>query len=136
MHIHDLIALSIGARQDAIATAEGRGVRAARLRAIKADIARNLGDCGLTVTLVAARHGVTPRYIHKLLESEGVTFSEFVLRNRLAVAHRLLVDRRLGYRSIASVAFGAGFADLSYFNRTFRRQYNATPTYVRSRGSG
>ena len=40
-HLHDLIALSIGATHDATAMA-GRSVRAARLRAIKCDIAANL----------------------------------------------------------------------------------------------
>jgi AraC-like DNA-binding protein len=135
-HIHDLIALSIGAVRDTIAVAQGRGVLAARLQAVKADIARNLADCRLTVTAVAARQGVTPRYVHKLFASEGVTFSEFVLGCRLALAHRLLTDQRYANRPVTSVAFEVGFADLSYFNRTFRRRYNATPTDVRSRGSG
>jgi hypothetical protein len=40
--IYDLAALAIGATRDAAAIAEGRGVRAARLRAIKADIAGRL----------------------------------------------------------------------------------------------
>jgi AraC-like DNA-binding protein len=135
-HVLDLLALSIGASRDAMAAAQDRVVRAARLRAIKADVVRNLGDCGLTVSVVAARQGVTPRYIHKLFASEGVTFSEFVLIRRLAVAHRALTDRRLAWRSIASVAFDSGFADLSYFNRTFKRTYNATPSEVRSQASG
>jgi AraC-like DNA-binding protein len=135
-HVLDLLALSIGANRETTVQAQERGVRAARLRAIKADVVRNLGDCGLTVGIVAARQGVTPRYIHKLFASEGVTFSEFVLVRRLAVAHRLLSDRRLAWRSIATVAFDAGFADLSCFNRTFKRKYNATPSEVRAQASG
>ncbi len=135
-HIHDLIALSIGANPDAVAVAEARGARAARLAAIKADICRNLGDCELSVAVVAARNGVTPRYVHKLFETEGLTFSQFVLERRLAAARRLLTDPRQAYRSITSVAFDVGFADLSYFNRTFRRRYAATPTEARSEGTG
>jgi AraC-like DNA-binding protein len=135
-HIHDLIALSIGAARDMIAVAQGRGIPAARLQAVKADIARNLADRGLTVAAVAARHGVTPRYVHKLFASEGVTFSEFVLDRRLSFAHRLLTDHRSAHRPVTSVALEAGFGDLSYFNRTFRRRYNATPTDVRSHAGG
>jgi AraC-like DNA-binding protein len=108
---------------------------AARLQAIKSDVGRNLGDCTLTVGSVAARHGVTPRYIHKLFESEGVTFSQFVLGRRLAAAHRLLTDRHLDHRPVAAVAFDVGFGDLSYFNRTFRRRYNATPSEVRAQSA-
>jgi AraC-like DNA-binding protein len=131
-HIHDLVALTIGGHPDAMAFAQGRGARAARIQAIKADVSSNAGDIDLTIAAVARRHGVTPRYIHKLFETEDVTFSEFVLTRRLAVAHRLLSDRRLAHRSITSIAFDAGFADLSYFNRAFRRRYSATPSEVRA----
>jgi AraC-like DNA-binding protein len=132
VHISDLVALIAGAGRDAAAFVENRGVRAARLEAAKSDICRNLSDCGLSVAAVAARQGVTPRYIHKIFESVGASFSEYVLERRLCAAHRLLTNRRLADRSIASVAFDSGFADLSYFNRTFRRRYGATPTEVRS----
>jgi AraC-like DNA-binding protein len=130
-HIHDLIAATVGATRDGLAIAEGRGIRAARLRAIMADIAENLVDCELTVAAVARRQRMTPRYVHKLFESEGLTFSAFIVDRRLARAHRLLCDPRLGDRSISSVAFDVGFGDLSYFNRVFRRRYNATPSEIR-----
>jgi AraC-like DNA-binding protein len=131
-HILDLIALSIGADRDAEALVAQRGVRAARMQAIKADISSRLSDGDLSVSAVAARHGVTPRYVHKLFETEGATFSEFVLARRLELAHRLLTDPRFGSRSITSVALDAGFSDLSHFNRTFRRRYDATPTLARA----
>ena len=129
--VYDLIALTIGATRDAALIAEGRGIRAARLRAIRADIASNLHDCQLGVTAIATRHHVTPRYVHKLFENEGITFSEFVLGQRLKRAHRMLTDPRFADRTISSVAFDVGFGDLSYFNRAFRRCYNATPSEVR-----
>ena len=130
-HIHDLIALAVGATRDGHAIAKGRGIRAARLRAIMSDITANLGDCDLTVTAVAQRQRVTPRYLHKLFEGEELTFSAFVLSQRLSRAHRMLCDQRFSDRSISSVAFDVGFSDLSYFNRTFRRRYDATPSDIR-----
>jgi AraC-like DNA-binding protein len=104
-HIHDLVALSLGAARDYRKTAEEGGARAARLRTIKADIAAGLGDCELNVNRVAARHGVTPRYVQNLFASERATFSEFVLSQRLTVAYRLLSDPRFAHRSISSIAF-------------------------------
>ena len=130
-HIHDLIALAVGATRDGQAIAEGRGIRAARLRAIMSDITANLSDCDLTVAAVAQRQRVTPRYLHKLFEGEELTFSTFVLGQRLSRAHRMLCDPRFGDRTISSVAFDVGFGDLSYFNRTFRRRYDATPSDIR-----
>lgn len=132
--LYDLLAMTIGATREAAASGEGRGVRAARLRAIVADVAANLIDGALNVTAVALRHGVTPRYIHKLFEGEGVTFGEFVLGQRLARAHRMLGDSRLSGRAISAIAYDVGFGDLSYFNRTFRRRYGATPSEVANAG--
>jgi AraC-like DNA-binding protein len=133
-HLHDLLALSVGATRDAIVNAD-HSVRAARLHAIKSDIAANLANASLTVAAIAARHGVTPRYLHKLFESEGTTYTHFILRERLDRAYRMLRDPRFVARSITSIAYDAGFGDLSYFNRTFRRHYSATPSDIRSRAT-
>jgi hypothetical protein len=61
-HILDLLALTIGVDRDVAAQAGARGVRAARLQAIKADVWSRLRDGELSLAAVAARHGVTPRY--------------------------------------------------------------------------
>jgi len=63
---------------------------------------------------------------HKLFESEGVTYSEFVLRERLARAYQQFEKPPPIPAAISTIAFDLGFNDLSYFNRAFRRRYNAT----------
>ena len=63
MHVHDLAALLLGATREARDLILGRGKRAARLAAIKADILDDLDDPHLSVTAVAARQRVTPRYV-------------------------------------------------------------------------
>ena len=128
-HFHDLVAMSIGATRDAAEIARGRGVRAARLRAIKAYILENLSRGDLSID--ASRHGISARYVRMLFDGEGATYSDFVLDNRLARAHRMLRDPRYIGHTISAMAFECGFGDLSYFNRAFRRRYNATPTDVR-----
>src|SRR5215471_12497379 len=130
-HLRDLVALCAGATREAAEEARG-GVRAARLVAMKSDIAALLADEALTVATLAARHGVTPRYVHKLFESEGVTYTQFVLRQRLERAHRMLRDSEFAQHTIASIAYDVGFGDLSYFNRMFRRRFGATPSDVRN----
>ncbi|MPZ56599.1 MAG: helix-turn-helix domain-containing protein [Rhizobiales bacterium] len=131
-HVYDLAALAIGAGRDATYVAEGRGVRAGRLNAVKADIAAHLGDMSLSVVAVAARQRVTPRYVQMLFESEGTTFTEYVLGQRLIRAHRMLSNLRNAGMTITAVAFEAGFGDLSYFHRTFRRTYGEAPSDVRA----
>jgi AraC-like DNA-binding protein len=130
-HMHDLMAAIVAATRGGRAIAEGRGIAAARLRAIMIDIRAHLGDGDLSVAEVAQRQRMTPRYAHKLFENEGFTFSSFVRDQRLACAHRMLSDPRLADRTIGSIAFDVGFGDLSYFNRTFRRRYGAPPSEIR-----
>jgi AraC-like DNA-binding protein len=130
-HVHDLVSVALGATREAAEIAEGRGVRAARLHAVKADIDANIGERGLSIQVVAARHQITPVYVRKLFEAEGVTFSEYLLARRLARAYRLLSDPRFRERTVSAIAFMCGFGDLSYFNRTFRRRFGATPSDVR-----
>ena len=130
-HLCDLIAVTLGATRDAAAVAEGRGIRTARLRAIKHDIEVHLASEYLSLDAVAKRHKISDSYIRKLFESEGTSFSQFVLVRRLVRARRMLIDRRWSDRGIAWIAFEAGFGDLSYFNRTFKRFYGLTPSEVR-----
>jgi AraC-like DNA-binding protein len=131
-HVHDLMALALSASRDVTEIAKGRGLRAARLAAIKADIRASLGDQRLNLTAISARHRITPRYVQTLFEPEGTTFSQFLLSQRLARVHRMLHDPRQAGRSISEIAYDAGFGDLSYFNRAFRRHYGATPSDVRA----
>jgi AraC-like DNA-binding protein len=130
-HIYDLAAMALGPTRDAAEIARGRGVRAARLHAAKAFILHNLSRTDLMASAVAAHLGVTPRYVHMLFQDEAESFSEFLLRERLMRAHRVLVDQRLAGRPISAIAFDAGFSDLSYFNRTFRRRFGMTPSEAR-----
>ena len=56
--------------------AEGRGLRAARLQAVLDDICRHYLDSNVSAASVAQRVGITPRYVHQLLEDTGKTFSD------------------------------------------------------------
>jgi AraC-like DNA-binding protein len=133
-HICDLAALALGAGRDWREIAKTRGLSAARLHAIKADILAASGQPGLTLAALAVRHGVSPRYVQMLFEGEGLTFSQFLLDQRLSRAHRMLSDPRSAGLTITTIAYDAGFADLSYFNRAFRRRYGERPSDVRASG--
>ncbi|MEH2511268.1 AraC-like DNA-binding protein [Nitrobacteraceae bacterium AZCC 1564] len=132
LHMHDLAGLAIGATPDGAQIARQRGVRMARLRAIKDDIAANLFQQNLSTEVLANRHGISPRYVNMLFEAEGLSVSEFILTQRLIQAHRMLSDPRLVKRAIGAIAYDVGFRDLSYFNRTFRRRYGAKPSDIRA----
>jgi AraC-like DNA-binding protein len=124
--------MAFSASQNGTAIANCSDIRAVRLKSIKADILQNLGD-ELTVTAIALRQGITPRYVHMLFETEGATFSEYVLGQRLMLAYGVISNPRFADLKITTVAFASGFADLSYFNRTFRRRFGTTPSELRKK---
>lgn len=130
LHLTDLIGHSLEPHPHAPPT-NGHGTRAARLMAIKADIDRGLTDPSLAAAAIAARHGISTRYLHKLFEDEATTFGRYVLDRRLTAAHRTLRNPRNASKTVSSVAHDTGFGDLSYFNRTFRRRYQVTPSELR-----
>jgi AraC-like DNA-binding protein len=108
-----------------------RGLRATRLRIIRDDIERNLaGD--VSAAALARRHGISARYLRKLFEREGTSLSRFVLARRLTAVHRMLSSRQHAHLPISSLAYDAGFGDLSTFNRAFRARFGATPPDIRS----
>jgi AraC-like DNA-binding protein len=93
-HVYDLLALALGVTHDAAAVAKERGLRAARLHAIKAEIVAQAGG-DLSIDAVAAAQGVTRRYVQMLFEEDATTFTQFVLDQRLANAGRMLRNARL-----------------------------------------
>jgi AraC-like DNA-binding protein len=131
-HIRDLVTLTIGARGDVAQLARQNGGKAARLSAIRMDILGNLGRSDLSTDVIAARHGISPRYLRKLFEEDKTSFSSFVLTQRLAKARHMLIDPLSDHLNIAQIAYKNGFGDISYFNRTFRRHFGATPSEVRA----
>jgi AraC-like DNA-binding protein len=127
-HVYDLIALAIGATDEGREIANQRGVRAARIEAIKADLTR---DATLNLDQLAARQSVSARYVQMLFEEAGTTFSDFVLERRLDLARSMLTSPRYATWSITAIALEAGFGDLSHFNRRFKRRFLMTPSDLR-----
>ncbi|WP_119303978.1 helix-turn-helix transcriptional regulator [Dongia deserti] len=130
LHLRDLFALALGPGKEA-AVALGHSLRTARLQAIRRFVARHCDDCRLTVHTVASRFHVTPRHVQRLFETDGTTFSRFLLETRLARVREMLADPSFSGWSISAVALQAGFGDISYFNRCFRRQFGASPSELR-----
>ncbi len=122
-HLVDLAGLVLGADEAAVPRCDD-----ARVELMKAEVLGRLADGALTIDAIARRTGIGVRQAQRLFAGSGVTFTEFVLEQRLALAHRLLGDPRNRRRKISDIAFSAGFGDVSYFNRAFRKRFGATPS--------
>lgn len=127
----DLIVLTLGAKGDKKENAIAGGLRAARLQAVLAQIAQRFSDVGFSTRDVAAALGISGRYVNDILQDSGINFTDRVLELRLQRARAMLSDRRNDGMRIGDIAYASGFADISHFNRSFRRRFGLTPTGAR-----
>lgn len=134
-HIHDLVAMTPGPGRDAREEDGLSAVAAARLSAARARIARSFDEPGLTVGDVAHGLGVSPRYLQRLMEASGTSFTARVSELRLQKAMALLTDAAGLKGRISDVALQVGFSDISHFNRLFRSRFGNTPRSVRAASS-
>lgn len=128
----DLLALGLGAGRDTAAIARMRGVRAARLREVFSAIGAGFTDPAFTPGVLAARLGLSPRYIQDLLHEAGTSFTERVLDLRLRKAQQMLTSVARQRLKVSEIALACGFSDVSYFNQAFRRRFGASPTQLRA----
>jgi AraC family transcriptional regulator len=85
----------------------------------------------LTLADLARDAGMSPyHFLRVFCRVVGMTPYQYVLRTRL---HRAAVRLRRSGAPVLAVALDAGFADLSTFNRRFRRLIGMTPSTFRSR---
>jgi transcriptional regulator GlxA family with amidase domain len=81
---------------------------------------------------VAQSLGISPRYLQRLLERSGTSFTAHVTELRLKHAFMLLTAQELSDVCICAIALQAGFSDISHFNRLFRSRFGDTPKGVRA----
>ena len=134
-HILDLTALVICPDHPADENSLSATV-AARLELALAYLDKHFDFPGLTISTVAADQNISPRYLQRLIETTGSTFSERLSELRLQRALTLLTDARQTRKRIGEIALRSGFSDVSYFNRIFRKRFGETPRSVRARVTG
>lgn len=131
----DLACLALVAKRDAAMHAQRGSLRDARLRAIKSDIKLHARS-SLSLDQLASRHGVSPSYIRALFSSQGTSFTDYLLEQRLQLAFAMLTNPNARRRSISEIAFQSGFNHLSWFYRAFRNRFGCAPGEARAAADG
>ena len=93
-------------------------------------IDRHSDDPGLNAEALARKFRCSERYVHKLFSRTGRSVGEHVNDKRIVVCTRDLLGN-FRNRTIAEIAFAAGFRDISHFNRLFKRSNGASPREFR-----
>jgi AraC-like DNA-binding protein len=132
----DLVALALTAGRDTAQFARMRGLRAAHVHAIVVAIKAGYAQAAISPASVAQKVGLSPRYLHELLQETGMTFSERVRELRLQKAQGMLATARFDRLKVSDIAYACGFSDVSYFNRCFRRRFGCSPRELRANNAG
>ena len=101
------------------------GTAAAVERIVRADLGRrwSLDDLG-------GRLFMSKRTLQRRLAAEGLTFSDLMVRIRVAEAMRLLGASEM---NVTAIGYVCGFADSAHFSHSFKRVAGETPGSWRNR---
>ncbi|MDT7839868.1 helix-turn-helix domain-containing protein [Streptomyces justiciae] len=105
--------------------------QAAMLDRVKATIDARLAEPELSPGVLAAEHGISLRYLHKLFQEQGTTVGGWIRRRRLEACRAELARPSAADRTIAAVAARWGFASPTHFSHAFRKAYGVSPAQFR-----
>ncbi len=131
-HLLDLIGYAYDPGGEWSMAAPNNGINAARRQKIVTMLSQNFREFDASAKNFAPQLGLSSRMVHRLLEESGKTFSEHLMNIRLEAAMCMLRDINYNNTKVLDIALSAGFADISYFNRAFRRRYGDTPNTFRT----
>ena len=134
-HIADLVVAAV-AQKSLCQVAQAPNLRAARLETVRRELDRNFTMPGFSLTALARRLTVSPRYVQALFSEAGTSFTDELTDRRLTRAYEMLVSPRYAHMNVMDVAHECGFPTVSHFHRIFRRRFGATPGEVRDRTAG
>lgn len=100
-------------------------------------IDRHSDDPGLDAELLARKFRCSERYVHRLFVATGRSVGEHVSDRRILICARDLLDAQHRHKTISTIAYEAGFSDISHFNRLFKRSHGLAPReFRRTTGKG
>lgn len=133
--IRDLTLSALGVSHDVKDRLREGGARETRLRVLLDRLNGDAAEPGLDPARLAERLGMSVRYLHRLLEPTGRSFSEHLLAARLDRAAAMLRDPAAAHLRIGEIAARSGFSDISHFNRSYLRAFGDTPNGTRVRAA-
>ena len=122
----DLLCLSLD-----ISASQGDAKPKQLLRRIQNHIDANISDPGLNRDTISRSHGISPRYLNKIFEREGLSVARWIRLRRLELSRQRIEAEDASDVTISEIAYTCGFNDLSSFNRAFKRHFGATPSSLR-----
>jgi ligand-binding sensor domain-containing protein/signal transduction histidine kinase/DNA-binding response OmpR family regulator len=98
---------------------------------ITAVILKNIDNSDFEVSTITRELGIGRTLLHtKLKQILDLSATEFINTIRLREAQKLMIEKP--DLNMSEVAYRVGFSDPNYFSRTFKKNYNISPTDFRN----
>ena len=107
------------------------GIQAAMLHRLCQKLESRLADPELSLAGVAKEEHLSPRYLQKLFQAGGESFTNYVRHRRLERCRIDLESPQLSHLSISDIGFRWGFNEAGHFSRAFKEQFKQTPREYR-----
>ena len=131
LQIMDLAALVLGVNEECEIIAGDRGVKQARYQAMRNYIRLRMFDADLSADVVARHFNISPQYLRKIFSEFNLTFTDYLNAVRLDWVYQNLANPTHSRNYISTLAYRAGFSNLAWFNRAFKRRFGRSPSEVR-----
>ena len=131
---HSLAEMTLSLLQEVAAGSPDGGrtaTQAALLQRICRTVERRLDDPRLTPARVAQAEGISERYLQKLFEATGDSFSHYLRERRLQRTCADLGNPAMAHDTVSEIAFRYGFNDAAHFSRAFRERFGTSPRAFR-----
>jgi acetamidase/formamidase/AraC-like DNA-binding protein len=90
-------------------------------------IQARLAEPNLSLSVIANDEHVSERYLRKLFEDAGQSFSSYLRNSRLQRCHADLQNPAYDQLSVSDICYRWGFNDPSYFSQAFRERFGVSP---------
>jgi len=90
-----------------------------------------LAEPELSLSAIANDEHISDRYLRKLFEDSGQSFSTYLRNSRLERCHADLANPVYDQLSVSDICYRWGFNDPSYFSQAFRERFGVSPKAFR-----
>jgi AraC-like DNA-binding protein len=130
--VADLVLLGLNA--PSASESGARSIRMSNLSRVKQIVRQKMDDPDLTLADIAQAAGLSLNYLHNLFRDQGQTLYEFLKNERLLMARKLLETAKSRGLTVTAVGLDCGFADPSYFSRSYKHAFGVSPREALLRG--
>ena len=102
------------------------------LERIRTFVLANLTDPNLSVSMIADRLNMSPRYVHSAFEGSQWTVKSWIKHRRLLECRKAIRSPSMVGRTLTEIAYSWGFSDFSHFSRCYKEKFGCSPKHDRA----